>query len=101
MLAAGDAPFSELPSDVDAEWDELEQVEQEGIHQAHKRKLSSYSGDRELMGSVFTPKFGIRASVEGTGMYAIPTKKFSFSISVSGEVCLIFCFSVSASIDTS
>tara|TARA_Y100000746_G_scaffold44881_1_gene34251 strand:+ start:155 stop:259 length:105 start_codon:yes stop_codon:yes gene_type:complete len=34
-------------------------------------------------------------------MYAIPTKKFSFSISVSGEVCLIFCFSVSASIDTS
>ena len=101
MLAAGDAPFSELSSDVDAEWDELEQVEQEGIHQAHKRKLSSYSGDRELMGSVFTPKFGIRASVEGTGMYAIPTKKFSFSISVSGEVCLIFCFSVSASIDTS
>ena len=99
MLAAGDAPFSELSSDVDAEWDELEQ--EEGIHQAHKRKLSSYSGDRELMGSVFTPKFGIRASVEGTGMYAIPTKKFSFSISVSGEVCLIFCFSVSASIDTS
>jgi hypothetical protein len=99
MLAAGDAPFSELPSDVDAEWDELEQ---EGIHQAHKRKLSSYSGDRELMGSIIPlPKFGIRASVEGTGMYAIPTKRFSFSMSVSGEVCLVWCFGVSASVDTS
>jgi hypothetical protein len=99
MLAAGDAPFSELPSDVDAEWDELEQ---EGIHQAHKRKLSSYSGDRELMGSIIPlPKFGIRASVEGTGMYAIPTKRFSFSMSVSGEVCLVVCFGVSASVDTS
>lgn len=100
MLAAGDAPFSELPSDVDAEWDELEQ---EGIHQAHSRKLSSYSGDRELLGgsSWFpTPKFGIRASVEGTGRYTIPSKKFSFGMSVSGEVCLFFCFSVSASVDT-
>jgi hypothetical protein len=100
MLAAGDAPFSELPSDEDAEWDELEQ---EGIHQAHSRKLSSYSGDRELLGgsSWFpTPKFGIRASVEGTGRYTIPSEKFSFGMSVSGEVCLFFCFSVSASVDT-
>jgi len=47
-----------------------------------------------------TPKFGIRASVEGTGRYTIPSKKFSFGMSVSGEVCLFFCFSVSASVDT-
>lgn len=100
MLAAGDAPFSELPSDEDAEWDELEQ---EGIHQAHKRKLSSYSGDRELMGSAIRrmrPKSGISASVEGSGRYTIPSKRFSFEISVSGEVCLIACFYVSAGINT-
>ncbi|ACO68155.1 predicted protein [Micromonas commoda] len=93
MLAAGDAPFSELSSDAYAEWDELEQ---EAIYQAHKRKLSSYSGDRELLWG----KWGIAASVEGTGRYTIPTKQFSFAVSVSGEVCLFFCFGVSASIDT-
>ena len=96
MLAAGDAPFSELSSDAYAEWDELEQ---EAIYQAHKRKLSSYSGDRELLGGA-VGKFGIAASVEGTGGYTIPTKQFSFAVSVSGEVCLFFCFGVSASIDT-
>ena len=96
MLAAGDAPFSELSSDAYAEWDELEQ---EAIYQAHKRKLSSYSGDRELLGGA-VGKFGIAASVEGTGGYTIPTKQFSFAISVAGEVCLFFCFGVSASIDT-
>ena len=93
MLAAGDAPFSELSSDAYAEWDELEQ---EAIYQAHKRKLSSYSGDRELLWG----KYGIKAYVEGVGRYTIPTKQFSFAVSVAGEVCLFFCFGVSASIDT-
>ena len=71
MSAAGDAPFSELSSDAYAEWDELEQ---EAIYQAHKRKLSSYSGDRELLWG----KWGIAASVEGTGRVYDPDETIQF-----------------------
>ena len=76
MLAAGDAPFSELSSDAYAEWDELEQ---EAIYQAHKRKLSSYSGnqDRELLGGA-VGKFGIDRVGRGNRWVYDPDETIQF-----------------------
>ena len=75
MLAAGDAPFSELSSDV--------------CRVGRTRAGSHLSGSRtqlELLWRQGTVRGrGIAASVEGTGRYTIPTKQFSFAVSVAGE----------------
>jgi hypothetical protein len=101
--------------------EDLEEFEghQADPHFLHRRKLLEHSPEtgRKLLkrpgyarkrvgnsgGGLFgwNPlNTGVRASIEGTGMYSIPLKRLSFGLSISGRFCLVgFCFQKSVEID--
>ena len=101
--------------------EDLEEFEghQADPHFLHRRKLLEHSPEtgRKLLkrpgyarkrvgnsgGGLFgwnPMNTGVRATIEGTGMYSIPLKRLSFGLSISGRFCLVgMCFQKSVEID--